>query len=1108
MFRKPLFWIVFALVFIASVLFIVRYFSSAFPIVTLDLSMDRTTALESAAELAQQQNWGPTEYKQAASFRLDTSVQNFVELEGGGVKAFRDMLGNDLYSPYTWNVRHFKEGETNETRIYFRPDGRPYGFVEKLAEEAAGASLSGDSARVIAENSALKTWMVNLKDYDLVEDSQEIRPGGRIDHTFVYERPDVRIGEGRYRLRLVVGGDKLVEFRHFIKIPEAFSRRYTEMRSFNNTIAIAAFVGMAIFYVFGGCMIGLFLLIRQGWVLWRKPLFWGLFIAFLQVLVDINQWPLDWMNYDTALSMQGYWLRQLTQLLVTFVATGFILTVSFMTAESLSRKAFPSHIQFWRLWSSDVASSPDVAGRTVSGYLLVGLFWAFIVGFYFFTNKILGWWTPSEALFHPDILATYFPWLSSIAISLHAGFWEECMFRAIPIAGAALLGQRFGYRNVWIFAAFILQALIFSGGHANYPQQPSYARLVELIIPSLVFGLVYLFFGLLPAIVLHFSVDVVAFALPLFVSSAPGIWIDRMMVVLLTLVPVWVLIYARIRKRTWRAVEEKDYNRSWKPLKVELEPEQEVDRVEVPEKIRFNTRPWILAGGIVGLVLWILRTQFQSDSPSLTVSRHEAHELATEALQEHGVTQEGSWKLYSRVDIPVNMDDRFVWQQGGREKYHELIKSYLSPPQWRCRYVTFQGDVAERAEEYHVFISQTDSISRIRHIIPEAREGARISEAQAREIAFSVLADKFKLDINTIKEVSVVPSKLSGRMDWLFTFADTLSYPLKEGEARLDIKIAGDKVVDYYRYIHIPEEWERQERDRQNIIRISQVIGGMLLFLLFLAGSVAAGLKWRRKKFTLSVFLCFAILLFVLGIMDIVNSWPYTISYFSTAEPLKNQIFTSLAFSIILLVFVSSGPALVMGFLYNWIQKRYNEKFITLLVTGFSLGLFVTGFLSLLPVLFDPLQKPFWSDYSSLNNIVPLLSTVFGPLQNYVIETILILLVLFAITRFTKGWTEKRFIFSVVFIIFVFVLNGITVENLSFWFFKSLIMGFVFLILYHFVLFDNLAFIPLVVGCIYIFNAIENALINAFPAAIPGAVLSSILIAVISVYWTKMFVRG
>jgi len=102
---------------------------------------------------------------------------------------------------------------------------------------------------------------------------------------------------------------------------------------------------------------------------------------------------------------------------------------------------------------------------------------------------------PFRRPLRPNVIANYFPWLSSLAISLQAGFWEECLFRAIPLASAALLGQRFGGKKWWILGALVLQALIFGGGHANYPAQPAYARLVELILPAIGFGVLYLLFA-------------------------------------------------------------------------------------------------------------------------------------------------------------------------------------------------------------------------------------------------------------------------------------------------------------------------------------------------------------------------------------------------------------------------------------------------------------------------------------------------------------------------------------------------------------------------------------------------------------------------------------
>ncbi len=140
--KRPAFWILLALASLAAVAVGVRLFPQAFSILALDITMDRERALSDARRILERDQLGPPNYRQAASFALDDEAQTFVELEGGGKEAFTGMMRDGLYAAYTWRVRHFEDGETNETTIRFTPDGRPYGFEEKLKEDAPGAALA------------------------------------------------------------------------------------------------------------------------------------------------------------------------------------------------------------------------------------------------------------------------------------------------------------------------------------------------------------------------------------------------------------------------------------------------------------------------------------------------------------------------------------------------------------------------------------------------------------------------------------------------------------------------------------------------------------------------------------------------------------------------------------------------------------------------------------------------------------------------------------------------------------------------------------------------------------------------------------------------------
>ncbi len=1144
MFRKPIFWLALSAASIGAVIFTVKYFSEAFPIVTLDLQMNREQALEAARQAAQKHQWKPAEFKQAASFRLDQEVQNFVELEGGGKEAFARMLKDTLYSPYTWRVRHFKEGETHETLIRFTPKGEPYGFVQKLPEKAGGAEhpsehprehpgakifyaspfsgveslaqqsseqesgavLTADSARVIAEAAAVDDWQINLSHYQLAEKSQETRLGGRVDHTFVYERPNLQIGEGRYRLRLVVGGDKLTELTHFIKVPEAFSRRFEEMRSANDTIGVAGSVALVVLYLIGGCGVGLFFLLRERWVIWRTPLFWGLFVSFLQLLAGLNQWPLLWMNYDTALSSQGFLLQQIMLMLAQFVLMGILLTVSFMAAESLSRRAFPHHIQQWRLWSSDLAASKPVLGRTIGGYLLVAIFFAYEVVLYFFANKSLGWWTPSDTLVNPDVLAGYFPWLSAIAISLQAGFWEESLFRAVPIAGAALIGQKYGYRRAFIIAAMIVQALIFGSGHAGYANQPAYARVVELIIPSFAFGALYIYFGLLPAIILHFAFDVVWFALPLFVSTAPGIWIDRALVIVLTLVPLWVVLRAKIRSAKWGELEEQHYNRAWIPApKAEAQPI--VAEAPKPGAISAKAGRLLLAAGVLGLIAWLVAANFQSDTPALTITRSEAENLARQTLAERGLELPAPWQALSAVQAQPDEQDRFVWQKGGKKNYGELIGAYLSPPQFKIRFVKFEGDVAERAEEHQVFIDNAGKAVRFRHELPEARPGDSLSVEAARQIAHAAITTNFQMDPLTLKEVSAIASKRPARQDWTFEFADTLNYSLAEGEARLAVKIAGNEVADVYRYIHVPEEWTRQQRNEGNLPQIVQIACVIMNILLVIAGVVGAIVAWSRKNFSVKTFLRFLALLFGLNLVGIANNWPSLVAQFSTAQPFKTQAFIFIAGGLIGVLFIAFALALVIGFVQKWRREQTPIETSQAFAWGPALGALIAG-VTALTVYFAPSLKPTWAAYDAAGTFLPLLETALDPLSQFLTQSTILLLVFTAMDRFTLGWTKRKVLFSVLLILVGLMMTGArSVETLPFWLLSGLAMGIILLLAYLFVLRFHLALVPLAAGAITVLAALKQGMYQAVPAALPGALIAAVLIGLVAFYWFKQLAQ-
>ena len=267
-------------------------------------------------------------------------------------------------------------------------------------------------------------------------------------------------------------------------------------------------------------------------MLWRPAAIWGVVVGTLQALATLNEWPLMWMTYDTAVPRTTFIAGQMALLGAAFVGFSVFLALSFMAAETLTRRAFGHHPQFWRVWAKGPGRRPPMLGRTAAGYLLVSVFFAYDVVLYLYRDACLRLVDALRSAAPPRRARD----LCALALGdrqLAPGRVLGRVRCSAPCRSPAPRSSATGSASAGCSSsiAFIVQAIIFGAGHAPYPTQPSYARPVELILPSIGFGLLYVYFGLLPGIILHFAFDVVWFALPIFLSDAPGIWFQKAMVI-------------------------------------------------------------------------------------------------------------------------------------------------------------------------------------------------------------------------------------------------------------------------------------------------------------------------------------------------------------------------------------------------------------------------------------------------------------------------------------------------------------------------------------------------------------------------------------------------
>ena len=1034
--RRPLFWIAYCVLSAVALFVAARLFPLAIPLVNLDIKMERAQALAQAQSLANRYGLAPVDARVAARFSHDSHTQNYVELEGGGRQAFAELTRGELYAPYWWDVRLFTPGKIEEAVIRFKPDGAPYGFQRRVPEtyirNPATKALDAGQARALAEEHAHADWNIDFSQYKLLEQSQQTMKNDRVDHTFVYERPE-KLGDARIRVTLTVKGDELMGVVPFVFVPESFDRRYQELRSANNLIAGAASASAGLLYGLGGCILAVLWLLRRHWLLWRPAFIAGLIVGGLLAFSGLAAAPEAWFRADTTETVTTFWFKQAGAFIFLLTAAALGYALAFMAAESLSRRAFPHQPQLWRLWSREAGPTRQTLGRTAGGYLFVPIELALIAAFYYATNKWFGWWQPSEMLSDPNILGSSIPALTPIAVSLQAGFMEECVFRAIPLSLGALIGQRYGRRTLGIAIAFVLQAVIFGGAHANYPGFPSYARLVELIVPSMIWAAIFLRFGLLTTVLLHATFDLALFAIPVFLVDAPFAFVQQALIVGAGLVPLAIILWRRVQAGAWLELPDSLRNGAWRPPSssvAESGPTPLATMASVAGlAARFQRALPVL--GVAGAAAWLVFTPFHVDAPVMTIDRDAAIAIAEKALAARGVKLGDEWKRMAVVKLAT--DDaqqwpwhKFVWREAGPDAYRKAIGTALAPPVWDVRFATFEGDVAERAEEWRVAVAGDGTIRTLRHTLPQARPGARLQREAALALAERELRNKFGVDPSAVKEVAADETNRVSRTDWAFMFTDPKVDVGKDGELRYIVQIAGDEVAGAGRLIHIPEDWQRNEQRRDNRLSIVKISAGIVFMIAGLAAIVLGVLGWTKGRCDTRAVKLVAVLSFVLASLGLANAWPMVRMQLGTAEPVASQVS--------MLVLGALVGALVAALLFGitsgigawYARSAHRSRLAGVLppwAAAVAAALFVAGLESALNNL-GSRDAPLWPSLSAASLWSPVAGGIITGLGVMTIAGIALFIVYIA-AHVTRDWTRRLWMgFALIIVLQVAAVLG------------------------------------------------------------------------------------
>lgn len=544
------------------------------------------------------------------------------------------------------------------------------------------------------------------------------------------------------------------------------------------------------------------------------------------------------------------------------------------------------------------------------------------------------------------------------------------MFRALPLATMLIIGTKLNKKKFFLILGIILQAFIFSAAHAGYAQQPFYARMVELSITSVIMGFIYLRFGLLPAIIWHFSFDALLMNMSSFVTKSSDLIPDRIIFSIFFLLPLLIILWRKAQAtmageakftlsnwlfKGWQEVPQSSLNSAWKPDElVSLEPVPPETQAEIPivvpetqksAKSGYAFKPWIgIWSSIVVLIALIsasgldrstylkpvvngVEQTFRIVRPRLQISAQQAIQQADEALfQQLGKALPSEYSAYPSIERSHRDQRHFVVKHSSYAAYLQLRDKYIYDDAWLVKYKRFQGTLQERTEEYHVMLNSAGKLLAIRHILSEDTALPSLDESAARARALEWVLAHDPMILAQLQEISVVPNKLPNRTDWSFTWKDTSAYLLKSGQARLNILIMGDQIGQVSRFVFIPEDAQRQIDHSAQLTFPYQLLSTVLIMMFIVAAVIFAVIMWSNKEFDLKAFLIVLIIMSSLTVAVALVNWRTQVGEFSTSEPLANQKVALIIGIVLKSVFLSAAVALINGWGIWWLKHRKGPK--------------------------------------------------------------------------------------------------------------------------------------------------------------------------------------
>jgi len=538
-------YLIFGILAIIGLFFALKFHSLAFPIASMEMNFDKEKALEITEKYLRENNFSTKGYMRSAVFSPNSLDMLFLE-RSLGLEQANKMIENKTVSIWNWEIRYFQQFNPEEYYFCIDTETGEIVFFNHIVEDIKpGENLDFDEAKIIAE-SCFNNTGISLEAYELVESSSEKREA-RTDHFFEWKKKDFNIpwkdgGHGYLKIKISIYGGEVGNYKiKYIDYPENFERNIDEQFSLGNFInmivlTISLIIILVIFLL---VFIKKFLkkedIIIKG-VRWKLFLYISIFIFLVKFIDSINSIPIAISNYTTTKSYINYFGTYIMNYagFALFYAISVFIIGSF--GEFISKEVYPKSSRFFDyLRSKDY--SKHVRTAVIIGLMLALIDLGFVSLFYMFGNKYFGVWRFIGSSYS-GVFDNFIPFLCPLAIGLSASIREEFQYRLFLIPSTKK------YFKLG-FLALIIPALLWSFAHSHYAIFPVYMRGIEIGIIGIIFGLVYIRFGILAVLISHCVYNTIVGSIPMLTSGNPYYIIVSSIVILIVPLSIFLLTFFR-----------------------------------------------------------------------------------------------------------------------------------------------------------------------------------------------------------------------------------------------------------------------------------------------------------------------------------------------------------------------------------------------------------------------------------------------------------------------------------------------------------------------------------------------------------------------------------